>query len=320
MYVLKRFRYMRFLCIAVLFFLCMLTGCQKNEKDMAEQIGSIEKDGSAQGQNLKAMLGAEDAWVETIEAETKTGEKAMVKISAKVSLPPTDTMSVVQLEQDSFTQEKKQDILEAVCEADSISDEKPMEAVKAELQQYENLISQWQKKQNDAIETYGIRDESIDEILSNLYHEQETLIESMEGEKKENRQPDYTKDEFYGKLDGRWFHFYFFTNGSLHATLEDIRERELSFPLPENQHCEYYAVKPEEDTEVENQCQISQTKAAQMADAFLEKMKYKEYMLNDCQNLRWEALDADQHDLDSYSYVGTYGSSTVPSTTLGDCG
>lgn len=309
----KNFRYMKILYIGALLFVCMLTGCQKNERDIAKQVGSIETEESAQGAELKAMLGVEDIWDETIEAEARTGEKATVKISAKVFLPSTDHMSVVQLESDGFTQEKRQEILEAICEPDSISNEKPLEAVKAELEQYVELIDRWQQKQSDTIETYGVRDESIDEILNNLYSTQKTLLNSMEENKAENRQTDYTENEFYGKIDGRWFHFCF-TNGNLSAGLVNTHTRELSFPLPENQYCEYYYVRPEEAEGIENQCRISRTEAEQIADDFLEKMGYKEYMLNDCQNIRWAALDVNQLDLESYSYINKN------LTELGDCG
>ena len=116
---------MKILYIGALLFVCMLTGCQKNEGDIAKQVGSIETEESAQGAELKAMLGVEDTWDEAIEAEARTGEKATVKISAKVFLPSTAYMSVVQLEQDGFTQEKRQEILETICEPGSISNEKP---------------------------------------------------------------------------------------------------------------------------------------------------------------------------------------------------
>ena len=310
----KNFRYMKILYIGALLFVCMLTGCQKNEGDIAKQVGSIETEESAQGAELKAMLGVEDTWDEAIEAEARTGEKATVKISAKVFLPSTAYMSVVQLEQDGFTQEKRQEILETICEPGSISNEKPLEAVKAELEQYVELIDRWQQKQSDTIETYGVRDESIDEILNNLFSEQEMLLNSMKENKAENRQANYKNNEFYGKIDDRWFHFYF-TNGSLLAGLANSYTRELSFPLPENQYCEYYYVRPEEAEGIENQCRISRTEAEQIADDFLEKMGYKEYMLNDCQNIRWAALDVNQRDLESYSYVNGYDS-----VQLGDCG
>lgn len=307
----KKIKHKKLLYIRVLLFVSILTGCQKN---IAEEVNSIETEGGVKEQALKTMLGAEDTWVETIEAEAKTGEKAAVKISAKVSLPSTDCMSVVELEPDGFTQEKKRDILESICETGSISDVKPLEAVKAELEQYAELISGWQQKQNDAMETYGMRDEGIDEILRNLHHEQETLLNSMGEDQTESRQADYKNGEFYGKIDGRWFHFYF-TSGSLYAALADKHTRALSFELPENQYCTYHHVKPEEMEGIENQCQIPRTKAEQMSDDFLQKMGYKEYMLNDCQNIRWTALDVNQHDLESYSYVNGYDS-----TELGDCG
>lgn len=293
----------------------LTTACSGKTDNIKNQVKDMETDTLSGGQNLKVLLGVEEEWKETIETDSKAQGYTEVKISAKVATPNTDEMPVIMLKEDPFTDEKKQQILETVCDKESISDEEPREAVEVRIARYDSMISFWEQKQQAYMEENGKEDVAAALTIIRLYSEREELVDTLKNVSAERHQPDYTMDYFYGVVDGRWFWFDF---SETHVSAHLLDDRALSFSLPNDMYYDEILVDDEsveENVQTENTCQFSVSQAEQLADDLLGKLGYDTYLLTNQHSIRWIASKDVEYDAEMVSYT----SETVW-TTLGDCG
>ena len=295
----------------------LITACSGKTDNIKKQIDDMETGTLSGGQNLKVLLGVEDEWTETIETDSEAQDHTEVKISAKVETPNTDEMPVIILKEDPFTDEKKQQILETVCDKESICDEETTEAVEARIARYDSIISFWEQKQQAYIEENGKEDVAAALKIMGLYSEREVLVDTLKNMPKERHQPDYTLYSFYGTIDGRWFWFDF-NDSRVSAGLLDDRDRAVSFSLPNDMYYDEILAddeSAEENAQTENACQFSVSQAEKLADDLLGKLGYDTYLLANEQSIRWVASKDVEYDAEMVSYT-----SEAVWTTLGDCG
>ncbi|MDE5967039.1 MAG: hypothetical protein K2G89_09440 [Lachnospiraceae bacterium] len=292
----------------MLFVLIMSTmlftaGCGRQVVNIPEDFGSGEENpdssqttdsASAQGGDLSVQLGVEEKWSEELAL---SGTVKSAKINAIVSVPDTNHMSVLTMEADSFTNEKKKNLMEALCDTGSVyifNDETPPKwFVESEIDDVNKRITNMIRFKEEGSEEWD--EEVFQALQKNLKELKETKTEER-GVVSEN----YGEDLYYGICNGKYFRFSFPWEGRAWGRLEDsYSNMTVKEDIPDSAEISCIGQKLAAS---ENLCSMSEEEAVRVARNFIEDSGYSGYGVYAINALNWTAFGKVSYG-DSSSYV-----------------
>lgn len=264
-----------------------LTGCSEEEMQVdysIEGITEAQQSESVGGKTGLVQFEGEENWKETWTA--KVGEfewngelldiKADMKANAKVIVPQTKQMSVVEVAEPEFDAEFKKTVAENIFASGEIYYRDPSHLPKKDLQEIQEYLDEI----GDLTIKWEIYPYSIKQLKQKL-EDVQAALDNMESAK-ETYTPveEYTVDEYLGIYEERMYRLTFAERPGDGLT-EYRRFKQIKMEVKD-----LYEVCPEEfkdqkDLEcspwmqgnwVENQCELSEEDALKKAQAFVEQM------------------------------------------------
>lgn len=245
-------------------------GCGKKDVNDGTSDGTV-------GGNLKEMLEiGSDEW--NVSFASNDGAYTN-NISAKISVPETGSMPVLELEKKVFTNDDKKKILETMCDAGSIyadsEQDLPVWYLDYKLADLENGLTYYE----------GMKDleDRYDEGYQKCLEEQEKL-QAMRKEGGVGIAPsDYSEMLFLGDIDGVHYQFMFTNFGFSCRAIDDA---DLAAEKP-GEGLTLYCYETQEETG-ENQCAKSESEMENQTRSLLKSIGLDEYIVYDTHPLVWE--------------------------------
>lgn len=267
-----------------------LAGCGKREVNYDIETQGQSDDGkSASGDdatagNLKTKLELDtDTWEQSFSSDDST---YLNTISADIIVPETASMSVMELEKKTFTNEEKQKILEALCDEGSVyvcSDAGlPDWYLEYKLAETEKEVTYYgYMKNQEGLEARYQND--IETCYQNALEQQEKLQTMQEnGAGIGIKSSDYSEEQFIGDINGLHYELTFSETG---FTCEVIDAAELvTETLDESMELSYYSVSSETEA---NQCSMTEGEMEIQVRDLLNSIGLDAYMIFDANPLQW---------------------------------
>lgn len=267
--------------------ICFLSGCGE-EKTVDYTIEGITETGQPQsegGQSGLAQFEGEEVWVETWD-DIKIGEwnwngeildvNTTYDVDARIMIPDTKQMAVVEVEELAFDAEFRKSIAENIFESGEIYYGDVAHMPRKDLQEIQNYLTKGGTisvtPQNYAF-SVNVNKQKLEELYATLEHIEdapETYTQVTE----------YATDEYVGTYEGRMYRL-IFGEWQGDSGNEYRRIRKITLTVKD-----LYEVCPENLKEVngltystwtmgdwvENQCEISKEDALKEAEAFVERL------------------------------------------------
>lgn len=277
----------------------LLTGCGNpaetqdttDNSKIAQEIDNIENgdESDATGDTLATMLKLEEEkWIETFEVPGNNFNQ--VKVGASVEIPNANRMSVVSLKKLQFDAARKQALVEAICEKESIYSFDDTVHPKWYYEHYIKI------KEKDIQDILAAKDAGISYISGGgeWSAEDDQLYSDEQKDLKEWKDMyanapelgedvgDYSANNYTGMKDGHRVVFYFHEDSvswNMVAFNEFSKKKDNAYD-----NIEIYA----DDTDYGNLCNISEEEAGNEAMSYISKLGYTEYVVDKVKPLMWE--------------------------------
>jgi hypothetical protein len=323
------------LCLAM----AALTGCGKKSKNVdysieSENTGTVT-DASKTGGNGLSDIDTTDGWRTTFDVNSEVVDQ--IKIAAQITLPDTDTLAVVSMEEPEFDAGYKKSLAEALYGNNTVyiyGMEAPTKAdIEAELQKIPNILADDYDAEDSLNENEGYYDDkdywqsmvqdTQDEIA--FYEGKQAEYEAMLETASEDRveATDFSEKNYVGERNGISYVLSFSDsrikdeNTYDSAMIFDGYSRTKHIEMyPEDYHTVCSDVMQEaqdvscwagEDTG-DNSCSLTEAEAQQIAQQFLNSLGFSDLELAETGALAWFGDWTDdegyaQTDTDGYAFT-----------------
>ncbi len=293
--------------VLVLFWIALVitfTSCgRKNISEELEETEDQDREVSvADGKSLKTKLGiTEDTWSEEFAVNGKKVKH--VSVSANISVPDTDHLCVLSMKEAGFTDERKKEILEKLCDKDSIyvfdEENPPKWFLEQSVKKIDYMLG-FVSQTNDE----GALEITDGETYEELQKEKKQYLEKENSAPERGEKPLDFNEEFYiATVNGEQGQFEFFDDSILKYSLTDNCKTEKE-GIPQNAEISYNW---SEMGEVNNLCSMTEEQAVQAAKDFIQNMGYMEYGTFSVSGLAWtcNTYDTVESWVEGYKIVFT---------------
>lgn len=268
----------------------LLSGCKADSVDYS--IDDTEKGEQTEGTASLSQFADAEKWEEDLEVSPESGDFSKVHITAEITVPDMESMSVIEIREADFDAAYHEKIIKAVFGSSQVYLNEGEYVTKKQLglaiADCEDLITYYKD-----MEEYTTG-ESFTDVITDLEDQIAGYEKQMETAPEDYIAAEtYESNSYLGYLYDKLYRLDFYET----EDIDGIRRKEIClFP---NDSAEIYPEEMKEYDEVEmmameggeNLCEKSETEAKQEAEAVIEAMGFSSYVCTGVQALQWSGSD-----------------------------